>query len=261
MALMAAMSDSATFYLEDRLRRDQPEVLLTRVFAPKADQQAISAQFVLLDEISQLVQIRETGVAMTKMAWWFEEWKRLKAGEPTHPVTKTLAESANSANTEIPRLDGMLSVVASMIQGQSPGDLSELSSWLVDFCGPLAALEPTASSDHAVADSWQQIVLLKWISTLPRLAELGRAPWPLELSAQTQIRRAQLNQPELQRRAVEALWSAVAGTSAATPIRQSGHAGIYLSVVRTTLLARALGQPSAGRWQTLWTAWRARRRC
>ncbi len=262
------MTDSTDYYLEDRLGRNLPELLLTRVFVPEAQQRLVAAQFLLLDELVELTVIRETGVAMTKMTWWFEEWKRLREGEPRHPVTKTLFADAEafSETGAWPKLDGPLSVVATMLQGQTPADQAELQQWLSDFAAPLAALEPGLERESgseparpSLTAAWQRIVLLSWVAKLTRLAELGRAPWPLDLTAKTQLRRAQLKDADQQSAAAGHLWRH-GGGEMPEGRSQAGHAGIYLSVAAGTVLARATGQPEAGRWRQLFAAWRAKRR-
>lgn len=269
------VTDAVDYYLDDRLRRNVPELLLTRVFVPPALQRAVAAQFLLLDELSELTVIRETGVAMTKMTWWFEEWKRLREGAPRHPVTKSLLADVALLGLPVhaspkdsdksyawPKLDGPLSVVAAILQGQTPADRSELQQWLADFAAPLAALEPQQESTPAgesLAAAWQNVVLLGWVAKLPKLSELGRAPWPLDLTAQTQLRRAELKEQEHQSAAARHLWQHGGGEEGVGRFG-AGHAGVYLAVAERTVLARATGQPEAGRWRQLMTAWRAKRR-
>ncbi len=255
------------YYLEDRLGKHFPDVLLTRVFMPKASQPLINAQFVLLDELVQLSLIREAGVAMTKLAWWFEEWKRLIDGEPRHPVTQTLLASRTDAaglahsSQRWPKLDGALSVIGAQIQGETPTHQDGLIAWLTDLAEPLVELEPAAEATPLLKQTWVGIVLLRWLSSLDRLAEVGRAPWPLDLSAQTQIRREQLGEKEVRQRAANALWSTVAEPIQGARVSGCGHAGIYLSVASSTVLATVTGGSPAGRWRNLMNAWRARRRC
>ncbi|MFK7955707.1 MAG: hypothetical protein AB8B96_06390 [Lysobacterales bacterium] len=258
------------YYLEDRLRTRSPDVLLTRVFMPQSAQPVINAQFVLLDELVQLAMIRESGVAMTKLAWWFEEWKRLIEGEPRHPVTQTLLASRTRSADEgasnlpllWPKLDGALSVVGAQIQGEAPTSQAELITWLTDLAEPLADLELCGGkAPPQLTNVWAGIVLLHWLSSLERLADVGRAPWPLDLSAQTQIRREQLGDNPAREQAAEALWSLMDEPITDGRVEGCGHAGVYLAVASRTVLARASGKPAAGRWRSLLNAWRARRQC
>lgn len=73
---------------------------------------AITAFYALCRELDDVVdECRDAGVARIKLAWWREEIGKLYAGNPTHPVTQALAESAPARS--IPRewleeiVDGM----------------------------------------------------------------------------------------------------------------------------------------------------------
>lgn len=248
-------SDSVEHYLEDRLQRIEPALAVTRLFIPEAGRRRFAAQRVLLFELTELVGIRETGVATTKLAWWYEEWKRLHAGEPRHPVTRALALDQAGDAVPWPSLDGALSVVASQIAAEPPANEQELAKWLDELASALSALELRADGASPAQPAWRQLVLAEWMLHLARWAELDRAPWSLDLAARCQLSTAQLRRDPGLTEGRRALWRAFGvdrlprGTAAATSF----------TVLRRTRLRELLGEGNgAGRWGTLISAWRAR---
>lgn len=236
------------YYLEERVSRSLPELRLTRIFFP--DQQtATTSQMVLYDELRELALIGDSGVAMTKIGWWHEEWQRLMRGVPRHPVTIALMNS----HTQAPVLEPALTVLAGMVSGSPPADSAALQQWLDRLAAPLAALEPGQATAHG---AWRRIWLLGFLADLKSLVRCGRAPWPLDLAAATQLVREQIASDEHRAVASERLWQAFAGDSP-----EAGcHAQVFCEVRQAVVLGATLGQAPAGLWRQLWVAWRATRR-
>ncbi|MFP3561865.1 squalene/phytoene synthase family protein, partial [Paraburkholderia sp. SIMBA_049] len=60
---------------------------------PRATEPRLTALFALRRELEETVkEISDPTVGHTKLAWWHKELAALAAGEPTHPVTKSLAQ-------------------------------------------------------------------------------------------------------------------------------------------------------------------------
>ncbi|MEJ8822248.1 presqualene diphosphate synthase HpnD [Variovorax humicola] len=61
------------------------------LFLPKPRRAAITAFYAFCREVDDVVdEVRDPGVAATKLAWWRTEVAQAFAGKPTHPVMKAL---------------------------------------------------------------------------------------------------------------------------------------------------------------------------
>ena len=61
------------------------------LFLPPAQRAAITAFYAFCREVDDVVDdMRDPGVAATKLAWWHSEVGRAFAGQPTHPATQAL---------------------------------------------------------------------------------------------------------------------------------------------------------------------------
>jgi phytoene synthase len=82
------------------------------LFLPPERRRAITALYAFCREVDDVVdELRDAGVARTKLDWWQAEVGRMFAGEPQHPVTRALAPHADRHDITRARLveviDGM----------------------------------------------------------------------------------------------------------------------------------------------------------
>jgi phytoene synthase len=81
-------------YLADRAPAPGSSAYYALRLAPRREQ--VLALYVLLRELSSIVEMSEDSVALAKLAWWRQELTSLLPGEgraaPSHPLTQVLAE-------------------------------------------------------------------------------------------------------------------------------------------------------------------------
>ncbi len=248
------MTESARQYVEQKLAAGDRDFLLTRVFAAADQRRALSALYALRAELRGIpLEVRDPGVALTKIGWWHEEWNRLRAGRARHPVTRELQAAALAP----PALETALAATAALVQTPSVDSLDEVDERVAALARPLAELEAQLGDKPPPLEDWQRIVWVGLLEDLTRLAAAGRAPVPLDLLAAEQIPRDGLAAaPGALDRLVRALAAELSST--AGPPRT--HAGIYRAVQELKLARYRHGNrsppPGLGR---LWAAWRAAR--
>ncbi|RZL62618.1 MAG: squalene synthase HpnD [Variovorax sp.] len=79
------------------------------LFLPKPRRAAITAFYAFCREIDDVVdEVRDPGVAATKLAWWRTEVAQAYAGEPHHPVMRALMPHAQSYGIEQRQLQDVI---------------------------------------------------------------------------------------------------------------------------------------------------------
>lgn len=99
-------------YCQDKAARSGSSFYYAFLYLPAQRRRAITALYAFCREVDDVVdEIRDPGVARTKLAWWRAEVDRLAAGAPTHPVTRALAPHVEPFRLDRSRLteviDGM----------------------------------------------------------------------------------------------------------------------------------------------------------
>ncbi|RYZ11460.1 MAG: squalene synthase HpnD [Comamonadaceae bacterium] len=75
------------------------------LFLPRPRRAAITAFYAFCREVDDVVdEVRDPGIAATKLAWWRTEVAQSFAGEPHHPVMKALMPSAKAFGIEAAHL-------------------------------------------------------------------------------------------------------------------------------------------------------------
>ncbi|RYF34855.1 MAG: squalene synthase HpnD [Comamonadaceae bacterium] len=78
-------------YVQDKAAASGSSFYYAFLFLPKSRRAAITAFYAFCREIDDVVdEVRDPGVAATKLAWWRSEVAQSFAGEPHHPVMKAL---------------------------------------------------------------------------------------------------------------------------------------------------------------------------
>lgn len=78
-------------YCQDKAARSGSSFYYSFLFLPPDRRRAITALYAFCREVDDVVdEMRDPGVARTKLDWWAAEIGRMFAGEPQHPVTQAL---------------------------------------------------------------------------------------------------------------------------------------------------------------------------
>jgi len=99
-------------YCQDKAARSGSSFYYSFLFLPAERRRAITALYAFCREVDDVVdEMRDAGVARTKLDWWEAEVGRMYAGDPQHPVTRALAPHAHRYDISRGRLveviDGM----------------------------------------------------------------------------------------------------------------------------------------------------------
>lgn len=79
------------------------------LFLPPPRRAAITAFYAFCREVDDVVdEVRDPGVAATKLAWWQAEVARAYAGEPTHPAMQALMPWAGEFGIEARQLQAVI---------------------------------------------------------------------------------------------------------------------------------------------------------
>jgi 15-cis-phytoene synthase len=79
------------------------------LFLPEERREAITSFYAFCRAVDDVVdEVNDPGVAATKLAWWQTEVARTFAGEPTHPVMKSLAPRTAAFGIEQAQLQAVI---------------------------------------------------------------------------------------------------------------------------------------------------------
>jgi len=79
-------------YVQDKAAGSGSSFYYAFLFLPAQRRAAITAFYAFCREVDDVVdEMRDAGVAATKLAWWRQEVARAFAGQPNHPVMQALA--------------------------------------------------------------------------------------------------------------------------------------------------------------------------
>ncbi|AMM26100.1 presqualene diphosphate synthase HpnD [Variovorax sp. PAMC 28711] len=92
-------------YVQEKAAASGSSFYYAFLFLPKSRRAAITAFYAFCREIDDVVdEVRDPGVAATKLAWWRSEVAQSFAGEPHHPVMKALMPHATAFGIEARQL-------------------------------------------------------------------------------------------------------------------------------------------------------------
>jgi 15-cis-phytoene synthase len=96
-------------YVQEKAAASGSSFYYAFLFLPKSRRAAITAFYAFCREIDDVVdEVRDAGVAATKLAWWGTEVAHAYAGAPHHPVMKALMPSAAEFNIEARQLHDVI---------------------------------------------------------------------------------------------------------------------------------------------------------
>jgi len=230
----------------------------------------------LIHELSLAAfHVREPQVAATKLAWWREELDAAALGRPTHPITRELFADETARETDPALWPALADGALTQLDLPGAGTLAALIEQLDPFYSAVAQAESALLCDgvgsiEANSALWTFSHLLH---DLPQLTPTeGRLPLPLGLLARHGITRAQLAAATPQRNMLikdflDELVLEINGAMGVESVRPLGlrvrtrldRRRIAAALRVTDPLDYLLRHPQAGRWSTLWAAWREAR--
>jgi phytoene synthase len=96
-------------YCQEKAARSGSSFYYSFLFLPPERRRAITALYAFCREVDDIAdEVRDPGVARTKLAWWRTEVANLFSGHPQHPVTRALAPFIASAGLDSGRLNEII---------------------------------------------------------------------------------------------------------------------------------------------------------
>jgi 15-cis-phytoene synthase len=276
MSDFAGIESQGFASFEQKWLAANPEARLVAVFLPVASRRRANAFGTLVHELAHTAfHIREAQVATAKLEWWQQELHRSALNQPGHPVTRALFADETARECDPALWPALADGALNLFDQPGAGTLAALIEQLDPFFGAVAGAESALLCDgkgnvESNAALWTLSHLLHSLADLQRAEE--RLPMPLGLLARHGIARADLAQPSPRRNILikDFLDELVLETNGALGVASVHSLALR---VRTRLdrdrTARALKvtdplaflqtHPHAGRWTTLWAAWREAR--
>jgi 15-cis-phytoene synthase len=260
---------------EQKWLEANPEQATVALFLAPGLRLRASAFGCLVHELSfATYEIREPQVAATKLAWWAQELAGAASGQARHPITQVLFDEAVLANDRV-LWPALAESAMTQLDAASAPTLDELLAQSEPFYIAIAAAESAlflgaSANINANAALWTISHLLH---VLPGLAQSDlHLPVPLDLLARHGLTRTDLLQPSVARSALvkdhlAALKFEIDGAHGVVSTRTlAQRVRVRLDRVLIAGATRALeplaylsAHPRAGRWRSLWYAWRAAR--
>lgn len=155
--------------------------------APFAVQPRLTALFALRRELEETVkETSDPTVGHTKLAWWHKELAALAAGEPSHPVTKALAQHHPSIAAETDALRALVSGYGMDLEQARYLDFANLRRYIAQVGGGFASLVARASAARpAEPQPWADevghaLMLAQFVQELGNDARHGRIYLPID---------------------------------------------------------------------------------
>jgi phytoene synthase len=96
-------------YVQDKAAASGSSFYYAFMFLPRPRRAAITAFYAFCREVDDVVdEVTDPGVARTKLAWWQAEVAKSFAGQPSHPVMKSLMPLAASHGIEQHHLQAVI---------------------------------------------------------------------------------------------------------------------------------------------------------
>lgn len=155
--------------------------------APLAAAPRLTALFALRRELEETVkETSDPTVGHTKLAWWHKELAALAAGQPTHPVTKALAQHHPSIAAEADALRALVNGYGMDLEQARYLDFANLQRYISQVGGTFAALVARASAAQPddpqpwADDVGRALMLAQFVQELGNDARHGRIYLPID---------------------------------------------------------------------------------
>ncbi len=250
-----------------------PENAVVAVFLPAAQRQSTQAFGCLVHELNDTVfRVREPQVATTKLAWWRQELVDAAVGRARHPVTQTLFADARVRAADVGLWPALADAASNLIGKPSASTLAILLERHEPYFRAITRVEAvlfcsTDANIDANAALWTISHLLHEFASLPQATE--QLPLPLSLLARYGLTRDALAIAGTQRNALahdyldelavefDGALGVASGRSLTRRVRARLDRDLIAAAKRKTdPLAYLHTHARAGRWRSLWIAWR-----
>ncbi|MBN3790634.1 presqualene diphosphate synthase HpnD [Burkholderia sp. Ac-20353] len=155
--------------------------------APFGVQPRLTALFALRRELEETVkETSDPTVGHTKLAWWHKELAALAAGEPSHPVTKALAQHHPSIAAEHDALRALVGGYGMDLEQARYLDFANLQRYITLVGGGFASLVARASAARpSEPQPWAEpvghaLMLAQFVQELGNDARHGRIYLPID---------------------------------------------------------------------------------
>jgi len=96
-------------YCQEKAAASGSSFYYSFLFLPPERRRAITALYAFCREVDDIAdEVKDVGVARTKLAWWRTEVANLFAGHPQHPVTRALAPFISTCGLDAARLNEII---------------------------------------------------------------------------------------------------------------------------------------------------------
>jgi len=96
-------------YCQEKAAASGSSFYYSFLFLPAERRRAITALYAFCREVDDIAdEVKDIGVARTKLAWWRTEVANLFAGHPQHPVTQALAPFVQSYSLDAGRMNEII---------------------------------------------------------------------------------------------------------------------------------------------------------
>lgn len=269
---MPATSDFASF--EQEWLDAHPEYAIASIFLPPDQRRRANAFASLTHELGGAARLREPQVATAKLSWWRDELASAATGRSNHPIAKALFADEVARGIDAALWPALADAALKQLCIPVASTLPELLDQRAAFHTALARIDDamsvgSAADIRANATLWTVAALLR---ELPQIGHGGDSlPLPLDLLARHGLTRSSLSAPTPQRAALlrdhlDALADVLA-RNVTIPSRRGLYQRVRIRLDRSLMLAARnaadplafLGLHRAGRWNSLWVAWREAR--
>jgi len=188
-------------YCEEKGAPPGSSAYYRRLFAPEAARPAITALYALGEEVGSIPDdVSEPDAARMKVAWWRAEVERLFEGNPSHPVTRELAEPVERHGLERALFEDLLTLADSDFEHPGHADAAALMERArraaalqrleCEICGYRDPDTPRFAERLGIA-----LELARLVQDLRPDAEQGRVHVPADELAAHGVQAADLLQP------------------------------------------------------------------
>jgi phytoene synthase len=270
----SAATDAAFASFEQKWLAAQPENAFVAIFLPADERLRASAFGSLVHELEQAAfHVGEPQVAATKLAWWRQELADAAAGNARHPITKTLFADAQAHAIDPALWPALAGGALTQIDAPPPPLLADSLAQFAPFYDAVAVAEQAlmfGEKRPAGADGtlWTSSHLLRELADPTRFT----AHLPLDLLARYRVSRTDLAtatplRVALLRDYLAALTAQMHAALAQAPAQSlTRRVRTRLDLALATAAHRAsdplaylTSHARAGRWRSLFAAWREAR--
>ena len=249
-----------------------PEHEIASAFLPFARRRAENAFGCLVYELDEVAaQIPEPQVAAAKLAWWRDELTASAHGRASHPITRELVATAPPAEATRALWPALADAALGRLALPPAATLDELLGAHAGFHRAVVRADAmldgrSARAVDSDATLWTISGLLR---ALPRVAsDTEFLPLPLDLLARHGLTRSGLLEAGTQRTAL--IRDHLAALAAAMPrdrgrnLHQRTRSRLDAALIAGARVAaeplqHLLAHAQAGRWRSVWAAWREAR--